>query len=499
MSGFSRFLTGLRNLILGLGLLAAAGYVGWQYFNFWRAGVQYPPGTMVAEVAVGGMDREEAAAAIAAVYDAPVIVLHRDSRVDIDPVDAGFQLDSDAMLAVLEQEMAQQTTLERFAAYLLRRPLAPITVPLSATHDPAQLDMLVTSIADYLDRPATNAQFIPVSLTLRPGEPGYSTDLEASIPLVANALYDPDQRLVNLLVVDQPAGSADISALETFIRGQLETFSGGGSFFILNLDTGEEVFINADKAMSGTSTVKIAIVLESLRATDGVSFDQQKLISETLTLSGNYSANLLLDVVAGQDNAYLGSDILTQSLWSLGLTNTFIATPYEEPPRPDRPTYATPANSGASADIIIDDAMQTTAEDIGTLLSMVYYCSQGGGALLELYPGQLTPEECDLLLFYLSNNRDGLWLFGEGLPQTDDVFFAHKHGWINGDVGLYGTHGDAALVRSPGANFVIAGYLYDVGWLDWQVTGPLMRTIARATYNYFNPDAPFVVAETSGG
>ena len=33
------------------------------------------------------------------------------------------------------------------------------------------------------------------------------------------------------------------------------------------------------------------------------------------------------------DNAYLGVDILTESMQRLGLENTFIVTPYEEPDR----------------------------------------------------------------------------------------------------------------------------------------------------------------------
>ena len=83
-------------------------------------------------------------------------------------------------------------------------------------------------------------------------------------------------------------------------------------------------------------------MIETFRAVDGpLNSDQKKLLDQTAIFSGNYSANLLLDVVAGQDNAYLGVDILTQSMHRLGLENTFIATPYEERPRPERQTYIT--------------------------------------------------------------------------------------------------------------------------------------------------------------
>ena len=66
----------------------------------------------------------------------------------------------------------------------------------------------------------------------------------------------------------------------------------------------------------------------------GLTAEQSKLISETLVVqSGNFSANLLLDVIAGEDDAYRGADITTESMRDLGLQNTFIAVPYEEQPR----------------------------------------------------------------------------------------------------------------------------------------------------------------------
>jgi hypothetical protein len=57
------------------------------------------------------------------------------------------------------------------------------------------------------------------------------------------------------------------------------------------------------------------------------------------------------------------------------------------------------------------------------------------------------------------------------------------------------THGDAGIVLSPGGDFVIVEYLSlpagDTGdWLSHDITFPILREIARTTYNYFNPDNP---------
>jgi beta-lactamase class A len=57
-----------------------------------------------------------------------------------------------------------------------------------------------------------------------------------------------------------------------------------------------------------------------------------------------------------------------------------------------------------------------------------------------------------------------------GLPPGTK--FARKHGWI-GD-----THADAAIVFSPGGDFILVVYLYRPQWLEWgrlQSPGPAHR------------------------
>ncbi len=489
----------LRRGLLLVGVLAVAAYLGYQYFLYWNVRHHLPAGATLGGVMVGGLDPDEAAASVEAMFAVPVRVYHPQTGtvVEVNPGDVGFNLDLATMVAEAQLQLAAEVEWRRFVGFLLRRPLSQVRVPLLANHDPTLLSQMLTAIAEYLDEPAQPPRILPVTLSVAPGRDGFQTDIAASLPPLAEALYRPDRREVQLVVVEQRTTPLDLKVLEDFILAQLATFSGEGSFFVLDLQTGEEILINADQAMSGTSIMKIPIVLETYRVRDAITLDQQKLISETLTLSGNFSANLLLDVVAGQDNAYLGSDILTESMTRLGLVNTFIATPYEEPARPGRNTVVTPANSDPAVAQLIDDAMQTTAEDIGTLLAMIYQCREGGGALLILYPDQLTPAECAAILNWLEQNREGNWLIRDGVPPGTPV--AHKHGWIDGSVGYLGTHSDAAVVTSPGGDYVLVGYLFDQGWLDWEVTGPIMRAISRATYNYFNPDAPYFDPDTLEG
>lgn len=471
-------------LILTL-LVIGALYLLYQGFIYYRSQDQLPPDTTVANLDVSGLTPEEAADELTAAYLAPIIIHHREERVELNPQDVGFMIDIEGML----QEAAAQQKPEEFwrgyAEFVIGRSLEPIDVELRATHDRDALLSRMDMLSSFLDRPATGPQFIVETESFVAGKPGYETDIEASLPDIEEALYSPDAREVELVVIDEEARPFNMDVLKEMVNQEIAEFSGMGSIFVMDLETGEEMSINADVALSGLSVVKIAILLETYRVLDDPpTADEQKLIEETAINSGNYSANLLLDVVAGMDNAYLGVDILTESMQRLGLVNTFIVTPYEEPNRPGQSTRTTPANSRIDVNTFPDPTMQTTAEDMGTLLSMIYYCAQGGGTLLAVYPGEITPDECQALLNVLARNDEGN-LIRFGAPEGVQV--SHKHGWAGN------THGDAGIVFSPGGDFVIVEYLTDpaTDWLVHDISFPILREVARTVYNYFNVDDPY--------
>lgn len=466
-------------------LVIAALFLAYQGLLFYQAQDKMPPGTQIAGVDVAGLTAEQAKDAIVQTYYAPVELHHRDQQVTLDPAEVGFIIDVDGMVAEADALRVPEEPAIAFLEFVVGRALEPIVIDLSATHDRdalrAQLDML----AAFMDQPATGPRFVEQTRSFVMGEDGYVTDVEASLTAVEDALYQPDKRAADLTVVDESARPFDISLLEDLIQEEIEGFGGMGSIFVMDLATGEEVSINADVALSGLSVVKIAIVLETYRALDNEpNSDQRKLIDETFINSGNYSANLLLDIVAGEDNAYLGVDILTESMERLGLVNTFIVTPYEEPNRPNRTTMTTPANSRVDINTYPDPTMQTTAEDMGTLLSMIYHCSQGGGTLLAVYPGELTPAECQDILDVMALNVEGN-LIRFGVP--DGVKVSHKHGWAGN------THGDAGIVFSEGGDYVVVTYLTDpsTDWLIHDTSFPILREVSRTVYNFFNRDNPY--------
>jgi beta-lactamase class A len=404
----------------------------------------------------------------------------------VHPADVGFLIDLQVMLDEAAAEIATQDYWEGYVAHLLQRPFQPITVPLYATHNREELREMIATLAHFQDQPARPPQMLSDSGELRDGRPGYVTDVEASLPAAEAALYDPANRLADLVVNEEEAPPRDLSLLETVIQQQLTGFNGIGSVFIMDLQTGEELSINADKAISGLSILKIGIFVEAYRALDGAPNEyQQQLFYDTAARSSNFAANLLLELALGERNTYQGALAFTESMRRLGLVNTFMAIPYDAPvPAGWSNTFVTPANLEADGSIQLDPTMQSTAEEIGTLLSMIYYCSKGGGTLLAVYPGEITPEECQAIIDLMILNEEGN-LIRFGVPAGTPV--SHKHGWIPN------THADAGIVYTPGGDFVLVEYVHRPGgWLLADESFPILREIARATYNYFNYDNPYL-------
>ena len=86
------------------------------------------------------------------------------------------------------------------------------------------------------------------------------------------------------------------------LQERLDKFPGIASLFLHDTTTGEEIAINADVAYAGMSTMKIAILEELFRKLDAPpDAETTRLITETTSLSGNYTANQLLGIVGDGD------------------------------------------------------------------------------------------------------------------------------------------------------------------------------------------------------
>ncbi|MBK7178305.1 MAG: serine hydrolase [Chloroflexi bacterium] len=304
------------------------------------------------------------------------------------------------------------------------------------------------------------------------------------------ALYRPSSREARLVIDPLQPQRPDINLLTRLLVNYMQEYeqSTGGSaaIFVYDLNSGEEVDINSSVPMSGIDLLRIPIVLETYRNLDNVpTLSQRELISDTLMVQPDpASANQLLNVIAGTDDPYLGASMVTDMLQRMGLVNSYLLVPFGADPRAGQRPLATPANSAEGIRTNPDLYRQLTAEDIGLLLANIYYCAQGqGGAISALFADQITQEECQQILDYMTQNKIES-LLEAGVPPT--VTIAHRHGWISD------THGDAGIVFSPGGDYVIVEILYKPDWLEWEVSSPLLTDISRATYNFFNFDNPYL-------
>jgi hypothetical protein len=479
----------IRRILLTALLVLGSAFLLYQGFLFWRAMDKLPPDTTIAGVDVAGLTLDAARETINEHYMSPVAVFNDQERVaELLPQEVGFGIDTEGMLVAARAEWEKQEMWRRYAEFVIGLSPQPISIPIKAHHDDAALRRQLDMVADFIDRPAQGPQLLVDTGEIQAGVPGVITDRETSLQQVRVALYSPEDRVAQMSLIDEPAPDWNIQVLQDAIENQLAAFEGFGSVYILDLQTGEEVRINSDVAVSGLSILKIAIFIQAYRVLDGPPNDyERQLFMDTATASSNHAANLLLHVIAGQDNTYAGAEALTKGMHEMGMVNSFMAIPYDAQIVPSRPsTYSTPANQRTDVNTNPDTTMQTTAEDIGYMLGMLYTCARGEGGLLAIYPGEITQEECQAIIDLMVQNVEGN-LIRFGVPESPEVRVSHKHGWS------FNEHGDAGIVFSPGGDFVIYTLLAqpENDWLMSEYSFPILREISRSAYNYFNPNAPY--------
>lgn len=463
----------LRILLL-LALIAAA-LLAAPYIRYRRSAGVIPGWVRLGGLTVSGATEGEVAAALNRGLTEPLEVYYGAQRILLRPETVGFRAAAEAMIA----EAQTYDTPGRLIRYLVEDSLAraphTVDIPLRYTVDAAALDGWLADIAARYDRPPGAPRPVVETLTLAPGTAGVALDVAASRARLLAALARPTERVVHLAVAETPAPPLDIAALAALLQARLDQFPGIASAWLHFLPTGEEVAINADVAYAGTSTLKIPILTQLYRKLDTAPDpDTAKIISETMQLSGNFTANLMLGIIGDGDwNA--GVRAMNQSFKTLGMKNTFMAAPYDRK-LPTDPHIVTEANSRTDLNTKPDPYMQTTPRDIGSALQMLVACSEGGGALIAAYGDQITPAECQQALDFMALNEMKEMLVG-GLPAGAKA--VHKHGYVPD------THGDVAAIWGPAGPYVLTVFLYRPTWLEWHISNPTMQDMARATWNFF--------------
>jgi beta-lactamase class A len=493
-----------RNASPGLGqwitvslMVVVSFFLLYKLYQYSGTRAFYPTGLTVGGVNVGLMTKDEAIEELTARYlESPVILYRDEESFDLDPSRAEFVLDYETMLWEADNQRTQQDFWAGFWGFLWGRPVEVEPIALAATHNREALRNVLEGIKDLTDLPAQPPQPVPSNMSFQYGSAGTETNIEASFADIEAALYRPNLREARLIVQPKNPERPNINLLARLLVNRLQVFEqdtgGVASIFILDLKTGEEVNINSREPVSPIDLMKIPIALETYRTLNQLpTLTQRQLISDTLVINPeNASANELLAMIGGEPrDPYKGAESVTQTMRRLGLANTFILAPYDGGMPAGVRTPETPANTAEFLRMNPGTTMQTTAEDIGTLLSMIYYCATGdGGAIGAAFPGDDWQRECLEILDYMEKNKIGS-LLEDGVPA--ETVIAHRHGWTGN------LHVDAGIVFSPGGDYVIVEILYKPDWLEWAVSAPLMADVSRAAYNYFNFDNPYLGGDSA--
>ncbi len=306
-------------------ILVAAALLSLPYLRYRRTAGIVPAWVTIGGLEVHGSTESEATAALTRGLEEPLEIFYADQRTVLRPQTVGFRVDTHAMLRQAQALDMPVHLIRYLVEDSLERAPRTLDIPLTFRYNEGALQQWIAGIAASYDRAPGAPTPILETLTLAPGKPGTQLDQEAAKAVILDGLAKPGNRSVTLPVVETPPLPIDVAALGTLLQAILDEFPGISSVWVHHVPSGEEVAINADVAYAGTSTLKIPILAQVYRKLDGPpGIDTAKIISETMTYSGNFTANLMLGIIGDGDwNA--GVAEMNRAFKTLGMKNTFIA------------------------------------------------------------------------------------------------------------------------------------------------------------------------------
>ncbi len=477
-------------------LLAAAALTLLELAAYSRARANLPAQMAIAGVPVGNLSPAQAGQRLLEVYGSPIEIHYGNQVMYLSPSEFGFALDLESMLAGADLERTQDPFWIGFWNYLWGRPGQAYSVPLKAEYSASQLNAAVADIAARYDRPGTPPQPVPGSPTFSPGTPGTILNQAVAVDQISSALLRGSGRQVELPLSANTVSRPTPDTLQVLLKQilQVDGFDGLMDLYMMDLQTGADMHIvsaagqelthKPDIAFSAASTAKIEILVAAYRYLGSQMDAQTKTwLQQMITLSENPPADSLMEEI----DLARGPLVVTDLLNKLGLENTFLAG-YFRDGAPLLRQFQTPSNQRADHNTDLDPYNQTTPTDMGALLADIYECAQNdGGALRLTFPLAITQQDCNEILDLLAQDNIAV-LIQAGVPDGTRV--AHKHGWITDAQGNINYISDAAVVYTPGGNYVLTIYLWKDGGLIWDRDSKLVADLSRAVFNYFNPPAP---------
>ena len=474
-------------------LFAAVIFSTLQFVKFSRLRTTYPGSMMIADVPVGGLNRQEAAQRLLEAYSLPVELRYDDQIILFEPSICGFELDLESMLAAADLERTKQSFWIGFWDFLWGRQVSRASIPLRADYSETRLrTYLSDEIAARYDKPPSPATPQAGTVNFSPGTSGTILDLDTAVILIDGALQSVSNRSVNLPRKQTSPPRPSLQNLRTLLKQTVDIsgFDGLVGLYLHNVTTleelhfayqnGEEHSTNPDVAFTTASIVKIPIMTSIFRRIDEDEDPETlNLLQKMIIESGNDPADWVMERVIHPSTAPLD---ITDDMLALGLENTFLAGEFGLG-SPLLKVYKTPANQREDLYTDPDLYNQSTPSDMGMLLEDIYLCADNGqGSFKAIFGDEITQTECQIMIDYLTKNKMPS-LLEAGVPDVTEV--AHKHGWVTYN-GIMQTLGDAGIIFSPGGDYVLVIFLYHPQQLIWDNASTLVGQLSAAIYNFYN-------------
>ena len=499
----------MRKLITFIIILIAFLSLFRFYTRYKAYAAPIPPGVYLAGLNLSTLkESEEIRAHLERIYAEPIPVFYADTRLLLRPQEIGFQLDIEQMIweagqyldgtdfieialrealgmdhrrrdieprYLLNQEKLR-VWLENVAAEQNRQPQLARALPPS--------DKWSSGEAAEISNPQLPTNFVGAfarDWLWSAGAPGYELNIDASMPVVVEALTNLEDRSADLVLIETPPASPTMADLAVALDSYLSNFPGFAAVYVHDLTDRTEAHVDDDVSFSGMSTLKIAIVAAVMQKLDwenadtDVTYEIGQWMDFALGESNNYAANLLVRWLGNGDTG-AGARNFTEFMRQLGYINTFMQSGYDA--QTQLAQIPTPGNQREDWNTNPDTNLQSTPLEMGRILSDIYDCSQGNGLLIETFGGDITADECVSILFYLSHDQfqELTWA---GVPRPNETWFLHKHGFA------FESHSDVAIVWGPTGPYVLSVFLYRAGWMDWGTSNTAMKDVSRITWNFF--------------
>ena len=459
-------------------------------FNRYRdQPIKFPIGSTIAGLPVDGLDEEEAAQRIADYFQLPLTFEIENATLQANPTALGLVISPSQMVS----DSISQIETQSFWQYLWGKyQPQPVNVPLAATVDEDQLAAYLNrEIVPRYTQPGSPITPIPGTTNFINSQNGEQIDLDRALDDISQALLDPTAHSV---VINTKLGShktANMEKLAAFLQYQIswmgfeelvEVYTESmGSGETLHIAVQDDELVTPDIAFTAGSTIKIPIMISVLRRTEEPTpAAVTNLLERMIIYSENPPADTLMSTYIDDIRGPL---IVSEDLAELGMQNSFLAG-YFYLGAPVLKVFETPANS--RTDIFLDPDIynQSVPAEAGQLLTAIYHCANdGSGLLVETFPGEITPTECQLMIDILSANHIGL-LIEAGLPPEATI--AHKHGWVQELDGLLHSMSDVTIIFTPGGDYVLTVFIYDPDRLDFDEGNRLFARLSQTVYNFFN-------------